>query len=241
VPDGEGGWQDAGPPVGFPAGKTKSMVIDVTRMLQRDDPRLRIFSTLRLYWDSIRLATDGDDAPLTVTSLEPHSAQLWARGFSMPIASDRADLPERFDWDNISPNPRWNQHPGNYTRLGDVLPLLGQIDDQFIVMGSGDALHVRFDARDLPPPAEGMVRDYLVFMDGWAKDRDPNTIEALEVEPYPFHGMSGYPYGPDESFPDGPEHREWRRAWQTRPAREQIPPIAPSRQLEWLGLSAGAQ
>ena len=31
----------------------------------------------------------------------------------------------------------------------------------------------------------GWVRDYLVFLDGWAKDRDPNTVEALEVEPLP--------------------------------------------------------
>ena len=61
-PDGEGGWRDAGPPVGFPAGKTKTMVIDVGEILVRDDPRLRVSSTLRLYWDSIRLAIDADDA-----------------------------------------------------------------------------------------------------------------------------------------------------------------------------------
>ena len=45
VPDGNGGWRDAGPPVGFPAGKTKTMVVDVTQILDKHDPRIRIAST----------------------------------------------------------------------------------------------------------------------------------------------------------------------------------------------------
>ena len=75
--------------------------------------------------------------------------------------------------------------------------------------------------------------DYLLFLDGWAKDRDPNTIQALEVEPLPFHGMSGYPYRSDEHFPDGPEHRAWRAEWNTRAARQWIVPLAPARESEW--------
>jgi Tfp pilus assembly protein PilF len=229
VPDGEGGWRDTGPPVGFPAGKTKSMVIDVTDILVRDDPRIRVFTTLRLYWDSIRLATDGDDAELRVTTLEPASSELWRRGFSEPVIPDRStrpDQPETFVWDRVSAVPRWNPHPGLYTRLGETLPLVQEIDDRFVIMASGDALHVRFDARELPPVPEGFRRDYLVFLDGWAKDRDPNTVEALHVEPLPFHGMSGYPYGPDESFPDGEEHRAWRREWNTRLVEPWLPRVA---------------
>ncbi|MFT4537668.1 MAG: hypothetical protein ACI841_001197 [Planctomycetota bacterium] len=234
VPDGAGGWRDTGPPIGFPAGKTKSMVIDVTDLLSREDPRLRLFSTLRLYWDRIVLATDDDDAELQVASLEPKSARLWRRGFSLPIPAERDDLPERFDYERKAVQMRWNQHPGLYTKLGDCLPLVMEVEDQYVIMGSGDALEVQFDASELPPLAEGFVRDYLVFMDGWAKDRDPNTVEALEVEPLPFHGMSGYPYREDEGFPDTPEHRAWRREWNTRPAYEQVVPISPSRQVEWL-------
>jgi hypothetical protein len=226
VPDGEGGWRDAGPPVGFPAGKTKSMVIDVTDLLPRDDPRIRVFSTLRLYWDSIRLAVDDGAAPIVTTSLEPASAELWRRGFSEPETSDRPHQPERFEWDRVSEVPRWNPHPGSYTRYGDVLPLLEEIEDQYVILGSGDALHVRFDASALPPVPDGWRRDYLVFLDGWAKDRDPNTVEALHVEPLPFHGMSGYPYGPDEAFPDDEEHRAWRREWNTRQAERWLPRLA---------------
>ena len=225
VPDGAGGWRPIGPPVGFPAGKTKSMVIDVTEHLVRADPRVRIVSTLELYWDRIALAVCNDDAVRRTTSLEPERARLWSRGFSRPVPATRRDLPERFDWNQLEEGPRWNQHPGLYTRLGEVLPLVTEVDDQFVIMGAGDALELTFDARTLPPLPESWRRDFLVFLDGWAKDRDPNTVEALEVEPLPFHGMSGYPYGPDEQFPDTPEHRAWRTEWNTREALQWIMPL----------------
>ena len=237
VPAPEGEWLDAGPPLGFPAGKSKTMVIELEgpalEALRGEHPRLRLFSTLRLYWDSIRLATDADDAPLSVTALEPLGAELWARGFSRPIATGREDLPERFEWDALSEHKRWNPHPGRYTRYGETLPLVEHIDDRFVILGSGDALRVHFDASALPPLADGWTRDYLVFLDGWAKDRDPNTLEALSVEPLPFHGMSAYPYGPDEHFPDGAEHAAWRAEWNTREGRGWIPPLAPRREAEW--------
>ncbi|MEM9799923.1 MAG: FG-GAP-like repeat-containing protein [Planctomycetota bacterium] len=239
IPGEDGAWVPAGPPLGFPAGKTKTMVVDVTDVVRRDDPRLRIGSTLELYWDRIELATCGDDAEIVTTSLEPVGTRLWTRGFSAPIQPERSDLPLFFDWDELAEVPRWDQHPGMYTRYGDVTPLLGEIDDRFVIMGSGDALTIRFDARELPPVPEGFRRDYLVFLDGWAKDRDPNTHEALEVEPLPFHGMSGYPYADSESFPDTPEHRAWRETWNTRPARRWIIPLSPVQERDWLREALG--
>jgi tetratricopeptide (TPR) repeat protein len=228
VPDGEGGWREAGPPVGFPAGKLKSMVIDVTDVLPRQEPRLRIASTLRLYWDSIRLAVDDGDGPIVTTSIEPGLAELSQRGFSAPVDFGGDHQLEWFDWDHLEKEPRWNQHPGMYTRLGGVLPLVQTIDDQFVVMGSGDALHLRFPAAKLPPLPAGWRRDFLLFLDGWAKDRDPNTVEALHVEPLPFHAMTRWPYDGVDRFPDDETHRRWKREWQTRPARRWIEPLAPA-------------
>ncbi|MDP6370493.1 MAG: hypothetical protein QF615_12865, partial [Planctomycetota bacterium] len=150
---GEQAWRPLGPPVGFPAGKTKTMVIDVSGQIDPADPRIRVFSTLRLYWDRIVLAVDGDDAPLVVRSLEASSAELWQRGFSEPLPAQRADLPERFDWERLASAPRWNQHPGNYTRYGQVLELVSEIDDRMVIMGAGDALTLVFDAGQLPPVA----------------------------------------------------------------------------------------
>ncbi len=232
VPDGKGGWKDAGPPIGFPAGKTKTMVVDVTQMIDKHDPRMRLFSSLRLYWDSIRLAVDDDDAPITVTKLEPASAKLWRRGFSAPLDDDKPNQPERFEWEHLADLARWNPHPGLYTKYGECLPLVTKVDDMFVILASGDALTVDFDATKIAPPAAGMVRDYLVYLDGWAKDRDPNTVDALFVEPLPFHAMSGYPYAASEHFPDDDAHRKWRREWNTRSPENWVDALgADTRQL----------
>jgi hypothetical protein len=184
VPDGDGGWKECGP-IGFPAGKLKTMAVDVSDLLNRDDPRIRLFSTLRLYWDSIRLATDADDAPLVTTPLEPVSARLWQRGFSREHALLGPHGCDVFRWDELARFPRWNQHPGLYTKFGETQALVADVDDRFAILGAGDALTVRFDATRAPPLAPGWRRDFLVFLDGWAKDRDPNTLEALHVEPLP--------------------------------------------------------
>ena len=232
----DGAWHDAAPPLGFPAGKSKTMVIELDALLagwDRARPRLRLFSTLRLYWDSLQLAVDDDDAELRVTPLEPEHARLWSRGFSRPLPTQRSDLPERFQWDALAERPRWNPHPGRYTRYGETLELVQAIDDRLVILGSGDALTLTFDARVCPPLPAGWTRDYLLFLDGWAKDRDPNTVEALTVEPLPFHGMSAYPYAADEHFPSDELHERWRREWNTREARPWIVPLAPQRQAEW--------
>jgi len=233
-PDGET-WVPIGPPVGFPAGKTKTMVLDLTGLIDASDPRIRIDCSLTLYWDALRLAVGDMDGTQRVTTLEPTSADLWDRGFSAPILSTDPTQPERFDWNVLATGPRWNQHPGMYTRYGDCLPLLLAIDDRFVILGSGDALTLRFDAGQVPALAPGFQRSFLVFFDGWAKDRDPNTVQALAVEPLPFHGMGSYPYPADKAFPSDESHERWRREWNTRPARQRIAPLSTQQLDAWIG------
>jgi hypothetical protein len=73
-----------------------------------------------------------------------------------------------------------------------------------------------------------MSRTWLLYLDGWAKDGDPNTVTSQTVEPLPFHAMSGYPYGPDEHYPDDEVHALYQREWNTRPGRILVPPLAPT-------------
>ena len=112
----------------------------------------------------------------------------------------------------------WNPTPGLYTRYGEVAPVLSSIDDEFVIMGSGDELQLLFPSRSLPPLKEGWVREFLLFVDGWAKDGDLNTAFSQTVEPLPFHGMSGYPYRQDEHYPNDDAHRRYRSEYNTRPA-----------------------
>jgi hypothetical protein len=221
-------WRPAGPPVGFPAGKTKTMVLDVTDVVRRDDPRLRLTTTLQLSLDAVRIALDADDAPFTDTRLEVAHARLGFRGFSWVEPNPLGDQPERFDYEDLA-EPRWNQHPGMYTRYGRVEALLGAADDRTVIFGAGDALWAAFDAGALPPLREGWTRDWLLELDGWAKDGDPNTLASQSVEPLPFHGMTAYPPPPGEAFPDTPEHRAWRAEWNTRPGAVLLAPLSTAR------------
>lgn len=237
VPDASApsGWRAAGPPIGFPAGKTKTQVIDVTDLLVRDDPRLRITSTLALSYDALRLAIDADDAPYVDTPLPALTADVTWRGFSRPFRAPDGG-PELFDWDELD-DARWDQHPGKYTRYGDVATLLDEVDDRTVIFGAGDVVYASFDATALPELPDGWTRTYLIYFDGWAKDRDPNTIAAERVEPLPFHGMTTYP--PERPFPSSPALDAWRDEYNTRPAKRLRHPH-PAVEQALLDVAAGA-
>lgn len=224
VPDGVG-WRATGPPIGFPAGKTKTLVVDITDLIDHEDPRLLLSTTLQLSWDAIRIVLDDDDAPTRDTVLEAERATLSFRGFSAPTTDPEGELPELFDWDLVY-HARWDQHPGRYTRYGEVLTLLGEVDDMYVIFGAGDSIELSFDATALPPLPDGWTRDWLVYLDGWAKDRDPNTVAAERVEPLPFHGMSAYPPPDGEVFPWDEAHRAWDALWNTRQGARLIEPLA---------------
>ncbi len=94
-------------------------------------------------------------------------------------------------------------------------------------MASGDELKLEYPATQLPALPQGWSRDFLLLVDGWAKDADANTAFGQSVNPLPFHAMSAYPYKQDEHFPNDPEHQEYVHEYLTRPALRLIRPLAP--------------
>ncbi|MCP4657484.1 MAG: hypothetical protein GY856_18930, partial [bacterium] len=68
-------------------------------------------------------------------------------------------------------------------------------------------------------------RDFLLLVDGWAKDADANTAHSQTVGPLPYHGMPQYPYEVPHRFPDDGEHRRYRELYNTRPALRLIRPL----------------
>ncbi|HKD18817.1 MAG TPA: FG-GAP-like repeat-containing protein [Thermoanaerobaculia bacterium] len=215
VPDGRGGWKVAVASRGYPAGKTKTMPIDLTSVLDRSDPRIRIRTNLAIYWDRIAYTVDDPAVPVTLSPAPLRHAELFFRGFSrMRRASPEG--PQVFDHDDVSQEPRWADMAGLYTRFGDVTDLLTEADDRYVVMKGGDAVRLRFDASALPPLTPGWVRDYLVVLDGWDKDADKNTVAGQTVEPLPFHGMDDARYG-ELAFPPSAAHDAFAATYLTRP------------------------
>ncbi|MGH9656867.1 MAG: FG-GAP-like repeat-containing protein, partial [Bryobacteraceae bacterium] len=105
--------------------------------------------------------------------------------------------------------------------------LVNATDDRFVIMGSGDELRLSYPAANLPKLPAGWSRDFLLLVDGWAKDADPNTAFSQSVMPLPFHAMSSYPYPKGEHYPNDPEHEKYVRDYLTRPALRLIQPLAP--------------
>jgi len=204
--------------MGMPAGKPKTIAVDLTGKFPSSSRQLRIVTNLALYWDEAFLLEDSAAPPARLTTARPLAADLRFRGFSKNVVHPLRRQPEQFFYEPVSLRAPWNPTPGRYTRFGDVLELITHVDDRMVIMGSGDELALEFDARSLPALASGWQRDWLLKVDGWAKDRDANTAFSQSVEPLPFHGMSGYPYGRGEQFPSTPMHKEWIEKYNTRPA-----------------------
>ncbi len=120
----------------------------------------------------------------------------------------------------------WNPTPGNYTRYGSIDELLREPDDRMVIMASGDEVTLRFRADRLPPLPAGWKRDFLLLVDGWAKDADANTAYSQTVGPLPFHGMSSYPYPVGEHYPEDDAHQAYLREYNTRPALRLVRPLS---------------
>jgi hypothetical protein len=225
VHDDAGGWIPVIEDMGIPAGKPKTIAVDVTGLLPAGGATLRIETSLVVYWDEIYLARAPETPRLTLTSLDPATADLRFRGFSRVEIHPERKQPERFVYADVRPTAMWNPTPGLYTRYGDVTELLSAVDDRFVVMGSGDEVRLLFDGSALPALPDGWTRDFLLHVDGWAKDGDANTAHSQTVEPLPFHGMPQYPYEDPHRYPDDPEHLRYREHYLTRPALRLVRPL----------------
>jgi tetratricopeptide (TPR) repeat protein len=226
VRDAAGRWQTAVADMGIPAGKPKTIAVDLTGKFQGASRQVRIVTNLCVYWDEIFLGEESAPPRTRLTAVPLAAAELAFRGFSRPVIDPRRRQPEAFDYQQWMAVSSWNPTPGLYTRYGDVRPLLERVDDQLAIVGSGDEVRLRFAAGGLPPLPRGWRRDFLLDVDGWAKDADANTAYSQSVEPFPFHAMSAYPYPASERFPDDAEHRRWRAAYNTRPALRLLRPLA---------------
>ncbi|MGO9438348.1 MAG: FG-GAP-like repeat-containing protein [Terracidiphilus sp.] len=217
VPDGHGGWRVAKSNLGFPAGRNKTCLIDLTGLFTGGLPhKVRLRTNLEVYWDAIEWAVGVPATPLKITQLAPATADLHYRGYSL-IHQANPSSPEIPDYNHLAATTQiWRDLSGYYTRFGDVRELLSQTDDRYVIMNAGDELALRFAAP--PPPPPGYVRDYVLAGDGWIKDGDYNSTFSATVLPYPYHARQVY------DVPPGRLEDEWVyrhhpddwQTWQTR-------------------------
>ena len=189
----DGRWVVVATDLGFPAGKNKSVLIDLSGVARAGAPgatRLRLRTNLEIYWDAIATAAGAPDATMRTARLAPSKADLRYRGFSQTTRGPR-EQPETPTYDRVaSTTPRWRNLVGYYTRFGDVRPLLERVEDRYVIMNAGDELRLSFRAP--VAPAAGWARDFVLVGDGWVKDGDYNTSYAKTVLPLPTHATAVY-------------------------------------------------
>jgi Tfp pilus assembly protein PilF len=228
VPDGRGGWVVARPNLGFPAGRKKTCVIDITHIFLPGTPHiLRLRTNLEIYWDAIEWAQGRPDISPQMTRLAPSSADLRYRGYSTIHQANRSS-PEIPDYNQLTgARHPWRDLEGYYTRYGDVRELLDGIDDRYVIMNAGDEMALRFEAQ--PPPEDGWLRDYVIAGDGWIKDGDYNSTDSRTVLPLPYHARTVYDT-PAGKLEDERVYREHPEDWQ----KYHIRYVAPDRFLTLL-------
>jgi tetratricopeptide (TPR) repeat protein len=217
VEDAHGAWHVVKPNLGFPAGRNKICLIDLTGIFKPGAPhRIRLSTNLEIYWDQMQWAQGLPETQLKITQLAPSSAELHYRGYSV-IHQANASSPEIPDYNHLLATTQiWHDLSGYYTRYGDVRELLHGIDDRYVIMNAGDEMALRFPA--VAPPPAGWVRDYVIAGDGWIKDGDYNSTYSATVRPLPYHARKLY------DTPPAPLEDEWvyrhhPQDWQTYQTR----------------------
>lgn len=223
VPDGHGGWTVAQSNLGFPAGRKKICLFDLSKAFRPGTPhRVRIRTNLEIYWDSIEWAKGLPDTKLKTVRLDPTVADLHYRGYSV-MNQVNPSSPEIPDYNHFEgTKQRWRDLVGYYTRYGDVRELLARIDDRYVIMNSGDEMTFRFPEQ--PAPAEGWTRDYLIVGDGWIKDGDYNSGFSRTVEPLPYHAKNLYDT-PPVRLEDEYVYKKYPEDWQNYHTRYITPDV----------------
>jgi Flp pilus assembly protein TadD len=213
VPDGQGGWVTAQDNLGFPAGRKKTILFNLTNIFRAGTPRrVRIRTNLEIYWDAIHWAQGAPDTQLKTVTLSPNIADLHYRGYSVMHMPGAARAPEVPDYNQIEgTKQRWRDLIGYYTRYGDVRELVNKIDDRYVIVNSGDELSLRFSEQS-PPPA-GWARDFVIVGDGWIKDGDYNSTFSKTVLPLPYHAKNEYTTRPgrlEDEWVYGQHPEDWK-------------------------------
>jgi tetratricopeptide (TPR) repeat protein len=216
VPNEKGEWVTVIDNLGFPMGKDKTVIADLSGKFLSADHRVRIRTNMEIYWDYIFFSVVQTDNQSITTAMTPVSADLHYRGFSYSFRKGGRYGPHWFDYSRVDKNRKWRDLEGNYTRYGDVLPLLTESDNKYIISNAGDETSISFDAKGLPELKKGWKRDFLIHTVGWVKDGDLNTSMGNTVLPLPFHGMKSYPPSASDKYPQDADHQKYLREYNTR-------------------------
>ncbi|HEX3438484.1 MAG TPA: FG-GAP-like repeat-containing protein [Pseudacidobacterium sp.] len=214
MPDGS--WKRIIDDMGFPAGLPRTIVVDLTGKLPPGARHIRMTTNLQIYWDQV-LVDNGPDASgqIRQTELALAMAHLAFRGYPEQVDGETpGDLMYHYNRISVTGPFLWER--GTYTHYGNVTALLKEIDNHYVIFGSGEDIDAEFSAAPLPPLPAGWKRDYFFYANGFVKDMDFYETMPFTVADMPFHEMSTYPYPASEHYPDDVNSVRYRLEWNDR-------------------------
>jgi tetratricopeptide (TPR) repeat protein len=200
--------------MGFPAGLPKTITADLSDKLPVGTTRIRITTNLQIYWDNILIDRSEPNEHFKLTSIPLTKANLDYHGYPRQI-EDQPPGNVKYVYEQVSRTGPYARQAGEYTRYGNVLPLLTNFDDKLVVFGSGEEVQLEFNPAKLPPLPKGWTRDYFFMANGYEKDMDFYAADGSTVAPLPFRRMGTYPYS-GKSFPSDDEHLKYMLDFNTR-------------------------
>jgi Tfp pilus assembly protein PilF len=210
-----GQWRPVNVTVGAPAGKTKTILVDLAGHLPAGAGRLRLSAAFEIHWDRIALFERLAGDATRIVRLKPDRTDLHWRGFSA-FAELPWTEPLTPEYERVFPNPHWTITPTGWcTRYGPVDELLAREDNALALLNGGDELTLEFAARRLPTPPSGAHRDFFLHTSGWDKDADFHVELGWQVGPLPWHGLSDQAYGREArpAFPTDLLQQRYTTRW----------------------------
>jgi hypothetical protein len=188
-------WQQVDIVVGAPAGKTKTILVELAGKLPPGGRRLRLTTAFEIHWDRLALFERDDSDSTQVRSFAPDSTDLHWHGIGQ-LETVPWFVPQTPIHDQIWDPAPWTVIPSGWcTRYGEVSELLTNRDNAVVLINSGDELTLRFASGGIPPVPRGYVRDFFLHAVGWDKDADFHTQAGARTEPIPWQGMDDQTYG----------------------------------------------
>ena len=165
VEDADGRWVTAIEQVGIPVGRPQTVVVRPDRRSGKGPSRrVRIVTSMRIYWDQVRVGALADAAARAASRWRPRRARpararLLRRGLARRPRALRLRLRAR-----LAASRPGRRSPAATRATGDVRELLAQADDTFVISRPGDEIALSFDARALPPLPAGWTRTFLLHV-----------------------------------------------------------------------------
>jgi hypothetical protein len=213
LPDGS--WKRVIDDMGFPAGLPRMITVDLSEKIPVGTRKIRLVTNLQIYWDQILVDNAEPSTEARVTDLPLAASDLQFRGYPQQVdGKTPGDL--NYLYENVSQTGPFAHERGDYTHYGDVTDLLNQVDDHYVIFGSGEDMDLEFATSALPKLPAGWKRDYFFYANGFVKDMDFYEAAPFTVADLPFHRMSTYPYPAGESYPDDADSLRYRLEWNDR-------------------------